>query len=273
MKILYFGGGLGNQIFEYAFYLSVKERFESHKIWGIYDEKRFKEHSGGFEIEKIFDIKLPKTSKIAKIVMFCIMVWNKYIHKTSLYCHNLTKPNYNAIVFNAFKMNKDFYEHRHDWISFKPLVLNDLNKRIVKEMSKTLSVAIHVRRGDFLSDKYAAKHANVASLQYYKDAINYIREKMISPKFYVFSDDISWCKKNLELLDATFVDWNVGNESFIDMYLMTHSKANIIANSTFSYWGAYMNKNNPIVLYPEKWKNSEAEGLDIFLDSWISIQS
>ncbi len=271
MKILYFGGGLGNQIFEYAFYLSVKEKFKSHRIWGIYDDKRFKEHIGGFEIEKIFNVEFPQTSKTARIVMFCIMVWNKFIHKTSLYCHNLTKPNYNAIVFNAFKMNKVFYEHRHDWICFKPLVINDRNKSIVQEMNRTLSVAIHVRRGDFLSSKYAAKHANVATIQYYQAAIEYVRTKFVSPKFFVFSDDIKWCKESLLLPDATFVDWNVGNESYIDMYLMTRSKAIIIANSTFSYWGAYLNNNNPIVIYPEKWKTSEAEYLDIFPETWISM--
>ena len=91
---------------------------------------------------------------------------------------------------------------------------------------------------------------------------------------FVFSDDIPWCKSNLNIHDAVFVDWNTGEDSYIDMYLMKHTKANIIANSTFSYWGAYFNANHPLVIYPKKWKYSESEeALDIFPDNWIGMES
>ena len=74
MKILYFGGGLGNQIFEYAFYLEIKDRFPDEKIRGIYLNSKFKEHEGGFEIERIFDVKFPKTSYYAKFLTFCTFI-------------------------------------------------------------------------------------------------------------------------------------------------------------------------------------------------------
>lgn len=274
MKILYFGGGLGNQIFEYAFYLSVKDRFPNEKIYGVFDQKRFKEHAGGFEIEKIFNVALPKTSFVAKMVMNSIMAWNKFVHKTSMYCHNLTCPNYNAILFNAHKMNKVFYEHKANWISYKPIELNEKNQAIVSDMLSSNSVSLHVRRGDFFSAKYAAKHAGIATEKYYENSIKLIVEKMENPKFFVFSDDIAWCRENLNLSNAVYVDWNTGEYSYIDMYLMKHAKANIIANSTFSYWGAYFNENNPIVLYPIRWKFSESEtALDIFPENWISVES
>lgn len=274
MKILYFGGGLGNQIFEYAFYLSVKDRFPKEKVYGVFDEKRFKEHAGGFEIEKIFNVNLPRTSFVAKSVMKMIMAWNKLIHPTAKYCHNLTSPNYHAVLFNAFKMNKEFYKGRKGWISYKPLCLDGRNKEIIYDMLSSNSVSLHVRRGDFLSSKYAANHVGIATDKYYADAIRYICEKMDNPKFFVFSDDIPWCKSNLNIHDAVFVDWNTGEDSYIDMYLMKHTKANIIANSTFSYWGAYFNANHPLVIYPKKWKYSESEeALDIFPDNWIGMES
>ena len=274
MKILYFGGGLGNQIFEYAFYLSLKDRFPKDKIYGVFDEKRFKEHAGGFEIEKIFNVKLPKTSIMANWIMVMIMAWNKFIRPTSKYCHDLTKPNYDAILFNAFKMNKVFYENRKNWIGYKSLSLNARNKQIIHDMETSNSVSLHVRRGDFFSSKYAAKHVGIATEKYYENAIKYVCDKFPNPKFFVFSDDIPWCKKNLKLPNVVFVDWNTGNESFIDMFLMKHAKTNIIANSTFSYWGAYFNKNTPLVIYPIRWKFSESEhALDIFPNNWIGMES
>lgn len=272
MKILYFGGGLGNQIFEYAFYLTLKDRFPNSKFFGVYDDKRFKEHAGGFEIEHIFEVSFPKTSFFAKVIMFFIMAWNKVIHRTSLYCHNLTEPNYNAILFNANKFNKVFFENRTDWIRFKPICLDEKNKELIKIMNTTNSVSIHVRRGDFLSSKYASTHVGVATEDYYKNAISVIKNKIKAPQFVVFSDDIPWCKENLKIDNAIYCNWNTGNKSYIDMYLMTQSKANIIANSTFSYWGAYLNQNNPIVIYPSKWKCSEAKCLDIFFGNWIGLE-
>lgn len=274
MKILYFGGGLGNQIFEYAFYLSVKDKFPHETVYGVFDKKRFKEHVGGFEIERIFNVDLPKTSFVAKWVMNSIMTWNKFVHRTPKYCHNLTCPNYDAILFNAHKMNKAFYEHKTNWISYKPIKLNEKNQAIIDAMLSCNSVSLHVRRGDFLSSKYAASHAGVATEMYYENSINQITKKMENPTFFVFSDDIEWCRKNLKLPSAIYVDWNVGEDSYIDMFLMKHAKANIIANSTFSYWGAYFNERNPIVMYPLKWKYSESDtALDIFPDNWIGMES
>lgn len=272
MKILYFGGGLGNQIFEYAFYQSLKDRYPNDAIYGVYEKKRFMEHEGGFEIEKIFDVQFPRHTWIASVIMFFIMVWNKFIHSTSLYCHNLTTPNYDSILFNAHKMNKMFYENRTDWIKFKQISLSSKNKEILEMLKRDNYVSIHVRRGDFLSAKYIDKHAGVATLDYYSQAIQLIKNEIINPKFIVFSDDIRWCKENLAIDNAIFCDWNTGRNSYLDMYLMTFTKANIIANSTFSYWGAYLNPNVQMVIYPEKWKYSESQDLlDIFPNNWIGI--
>lgn len=272
MRILYFGGGLGNQIFEYAFYLTIKDKYPKEKIFGVYEKKRFKEHAGGFEIEKIFNVKFPPFSFFGELVMNMIMFWNKFIRPTSLYCHDLTHPNYQAILFNAQKMDLSFYENRENWLTYRSLKLNDKNLKVINKMKETNSVSIHVRRGDFLSSKYAASHAGIATDTYYKNAIKYIEEHINSPTFFVFSDDIDWCRQNLKANNMVFIDWNTGKDSFIDMFLMQHAKANIIANSTFSYWGAYLNKNNPIVIYPEKWKTSEAENLNIFPDKWIPMK-
>lgn len=272
MKILYFGGGLGNQIFEYTFYLTLQDKFPHQRIEGIYYNKKFKEHAGGLEIEKVFNIKLPPTSFKAKVLTFLIYFWKKINRNTKLCSLHNTIVNWNAIVFNAFKSDLSFYEHRKQWLEFKPINLNDKNKEIIHQMQNSNSVCIHIRRGDFLSKQYADTLANIATLKYYQTAINYIKKNVPNPSFFIFSDDIEWCKNNLSLPHATYIDWNTGKSSYIDLYLMTHTKFNIIANSTFSYWGAYLNKNNPLVLYPKKWINASYYP-NIFPHNWIGLNS
>lgn len=139
-------------------------------------------------------------------------------------------------------------------------------------MHSSNSVSIHIRRGDFLSPQYYEKLGDIATKYYYYNAIEYITNKINDPIFFVFSDDIEWVKLNLQIKNAIYITWNTDKNSYKDMYLMTQCKANIIANSTFSYWGAYLNDNNPVVCYPKKWINS-SDVPDIFPYSWVGLDS
>ena len=118
---------------------------------------------------------------------------------------------------------------------------------------------------------------NCATLDYYRNALSYIKSIHSSLRLWIFSNDISWCKENLtEFIDNTtsFVDWNTGKDSYQDMYLMSQCKHNIIANSSFSWWGAYLNKNEKkIVVAPQKWFNRDKpeQYKDIVPESWIQM--
>ena len=102
----------------------------------------------------------------------------------------------------------------------------------------------------------------------------FIKEKVENPVFYVFSDDPDWAKNNLGI-EATFVSHNSGDDSWQDMYLMSKCTHNIIANSSFSFWGAMLNKNeNKIVIAPKKWFNDndiEKSTKDIYPENWIKL--
>jgi hypothetical protein len=100
-----------------------------------------------------------------------------------------------------------------------------------------------------------------------------VQELVTSPKFYIFSNDIEWCRANLQLKNVMFIDWNSDKESYKDMLLMSHCKHNIIANSSFSWWGAYLNMNpNKRVVAPSKWfKNSDINDQDVIPNEWIKI--
>ena len=98
--------------------------------------------------------------------------------------------------------------------------------------------------------------------------------KGINPKtrFICFSDDLEWIRKNLPMEENTiYVDWNTGTDSPLDMYLMSQCDNGIIANSSFSYWGAYLGKKKNSVIYPQKWWNMDGGNPDIFMDEWFGM--
>ena len=114
----------------------------------------------------------------------------------------------------------------------------------------------------------------ICSEKYFDSAIKYINERIPKPIFFVFSDDIEWCRTKLNIANAIYVDWNKDDNSFRDMQLMSMCKHNIICNSTFSWWGAYLN-NNPdkIVIAPNKWMkiNDKLFEGDIVPPTWIKL--
>lgn len=105
------------------------------------------------------------------------------------------------------------------------------NRELAEEMSANMSVSIHVRRGDY-DGLYP-----LLTEEYYDSAMDYFRKKYDDVHFYVLSNDIAWCREHLKAERITYVDWNTGIDSPYDMWLMTQCKHNIIANSTFSWWG------------------------------------
>lgn len=139
------------------------------------------------------------------------------------------------------------------------------NLRLAKEMSETLSVSIHVRRGDYLGEFPVMGEA------YFEPAMAYFTEKYRSVHFYVLSNDIKWCREHLKAERITYVDWNIGKDSPWDMWLMTQCKHNIIANSSFSWWGAWLNQNEgKEVIAPRIWFY-RVNTPDIYCNNWLII--
>ena len=130
--------------------------------------------------------------------------------------------------------------------------IDDFNVKLSRQLSTENSVSLHIRRGDYIN----LPNFNICGESYYKNAISYIEENVRSPKFYIFSDDPEWCETYLKQfnIDYRIIKHNTGTTSFRDMFLMSKCKHNIIANSTFSWWGAWLNNNSEkIVIAPERW--------------------
>lgn len=185
----------------------------------------------------------------------------------------------NSYVRGLFQSEKYFKHIRPtilDTFSFKE-PLDEMNQSYADLIGSSEAVSIHIRRGEFANDQKYSKLIGSCDLAYYKRAIVSVVEQTKQREnihFFVFSDDLPWAEENLSLeFPATFVEGNSGKDSYRDMQLMSLCKHNIIANSTFSWWGAWLN-NNPAktVVAPKKWfAGWEYNTKDLIPESWLKV--
>ncbi|WP_304067731.1 alpha-1,2-fucosyltransferase [Pedobacter glucosidilyticus] len=285
MKIVKFLGGLGNQMFQYAFYKALKHKFNAVKA----DTSGFNNYHlhNGLELEEIFPIKLDIVSaSVAKLYNPDFNEWHnrklrRILGLKGAYYQEQQEFFFDTDIFKDVK--KKYYwgywqnplyfsdvedELRKDFTFRKSL--DTTNEKRLIQMRTHESIAVHIRRGDYIGHELLG---NICNLNYYQQAINYIKEHVQQPIFYFFSDDIEWCKSNFKNIEAVFIDGNTGVNNYIDMQLMSNCKHQIIANSSFSWWSAWLNTNpNKMVIGPKKWihKNDEKE-IGILPSNWIKI--
>lgn len=266
MKIVNFTPGLGNQIFEFIFSEYLRKKYPNHSIYGYYNPKFLNEKHNGLEVHKMFDIQIPPANCLSNAMAFFCRASSRFIP-----CVKATEMRYSesAIYFDGWWQDKKFFLDTVNEINFRIPKLDEINSKLVDLITSENSVSLHVRRGDYLEPRFVKQYGGICTLDYYKKAIEIVNSKISNPHFFVFSNDIQWCIDNLPLKEATFVSNNIGANSWLDMYLMSICKMNILANSSFSYWGAMLNKNRNIVIYPGKWYNDKTP--DIFPNNWIAL--
>ncbi|TKC02910.1 alpha-1,2-fucosyltransferase [Pedobacter frigoris] len=285
MKIVRFLGGLGNQMFQYAFYKALQKRFPNVKadLQGFHD---YGLHNG-FELEDIFDIHVSEAS-LFKSKLYQVQ-HKKWIYRKLRRIMNLKKAyqeesnlfgfdpqvltNPKPAYYWGYWQNIAYFQDiskalKTDFEFKNPL--DDKNQQALNRIQNSNSVSIHIRRGDYLTDPLLG---GLCSLKYYQSAIAYIQSKVDSPRYFIFSNDIAWCQENLKITNCEFISWNNNSSSYIDMQLMSQCKHNIIANSSFSWWGAWLNQNqNNIVICPKKWVNDvNLDTSGLIPQTWLSI--
>lgn len=281
--------GLGNQMSQYAFYLQKKEINKSTALITFCNEHN------GFELNGVFNLNI-RTSFKEKVlyVIFRLLITEKYKlifipikNILALLGCKIIRENYD------YSFKKEFLEkgsginyyfggwHSEKYFEniteklFKSFQFNlpndELNKRYIKSIKQNNSISIHIRRGDFLNKDNINLFGGVCTQLYYQKAIDMIETKFEDAHFFAFSNDMEWVKNNLKFRQATFINNNTGNNSWKDMYLMSICKHNIIANSTFSWWGAWLNKNeNKTVICPHRFLNSDIS-TDVYPDEWTKL--
>jgi len=146
---------------------------------------------------------------------------------------------------------------------------------LAEQIKSSNSVSLHVRRGDYVTFKNNKELFGETDLSYYEKAISYIAEHVENPRFFVFSDDIAWCKENLKMqFPVIYVsDSSAGPKNAFHLELMSLCKHNIIANSSFSWWGAWLNNNSDkIVVVPGGWYTGQNKKVtDITSQAWIKM--
>lgn len=275
MRLIKMTGGLGNQMFIYALYLQMKKRFSSVQI-DLSDMVHYKVHHG-YEMNRIFN--LPKTEfcinqklkKVLEFLFFKTILERKQNGSLKAYTKKYIWP---FIYFKGFYQSEKYFCEIKDEIrqafTFNLNIANAQSLEMMKQIdADDKAVSLHIRRGDYLQPKHWESIGCVCQLPYYQNALSELEKRIPNPSYYVFSDDIDWVKENIPLENATYINWNKGEDSWQDMMLMSHCRNHIICNSTFSWWGAWLNpREDKVVIIPEKWFN-HSEAPYIYPDGWI----
>lgn len=295
MVIAKLAGGLGNQMFQYACAMAFAEFL---KCDCKFDLDWFDHHTlhNGLEIQKVFGLNLIRASALDvrnvlgwKYPFIRVLGSRVLSEKASIITKKLilTENSFTRFLENGSENAGDVYmvgywQSEDYFFNYKNRILSFFqfkNTTIVEKysrqiLSSTHSVSIHIRRGDYITDINSNNILGVCSLGYYRDAMFSI-EKTIDrdPTYFVFSDDLELVKDQFNFTkNVVFVSGNVGASSYLDMYLMSLCEHHIIANSSFSWWGAWLGTSqNKIVYAPTPWFDNGYTIRPICPKNWLLL--
>lgn len=278
MRLIKVTGGLGNQMFIYAFYLRMKKRFPKVRI-DLSDIVHYKVHYG-YEMNRVFN--LPHTEfcinqPLKKVIEFLFFkkVYERKQDPNSLRAFE-KKYLWPLLYFKGFYQSERFFADIKDEVreafTFDKRNANVQSLQMLDKIaSDPNAISLHIRRGDYLLPKHWETTGSVCQLPYYQNAIAEISRRVNQPSYYVFSDDLAWVKENLSLENAVYIDWNRDADSWQDMMLMSQCHHHIICNSTFSWWGAWLNpREDKIVIAPNRWFQ-HCETPAIYPAGWLKV--
>lgn len=272
-------GGQGNQMFQYAMGRAVCVETGEPLLLDI---SFFNKNERNFELDKYrisYDGLITENRAFLDIALRMrgfvrpIRYLDPFLH---LYCERASFDYENIkqcivrnrkYIFWGYWQNTKYFAHIRDILlkdfTYK-LSLNQVQCNIMEDMKKQNSVAMHIRRTDYLVPG-SYEHFAHPTRVYYDNALNYIQRQVGTVNTYIFSDDIEWCRKEFaDYTDTVFVDQSISTNQQVDMELMRHCKYFVIANSTFSWWGAYLAEYvDKIVLAPYDWYRDPNSNLNV----------
>lgn len=277
MIIVNIAGGLGNQMFQFAFGKAISIDMKQDVYYCIdalssYDSVR------EFELESAFNLILPRAHH--KDLAHVLSSWrslpsmrrilaglnNPFLRGPNFITENtfdsssrLSLLKINQAYFHGYWQSEDFFKSQENIVrelfKFKRGGSSE-NQKIIERIRLRPSIAMHVRRGDYVTNSKANAMHGVLDTKYYFSAIASMRKRVPNSRLFIFTDDFNWVQKEVlpKVENAECVSINTGRESFRDMQLMAICDHNIVSNSTFSWWSAWLNPNpQKIVIAPQKW--------------------
>ncbi|HVF82258.1 MAG TPA: alpha-1,2-fucosyltransferase, partial [Flavisolibacter sp.] len=277
-------GGLGNQMFQYAAAKALANKNDTEVKVDISAFTNYQLRS--YDLDKLnvpLSVASPKeienlkaTNSLQRIVQRIIPYSARKFYKEPYFHHdkNFERLGKDVYVQGYFQSQKYFISSEDE--IRKQFTLKAAVSKEIKEYGAALqshhSVAIHIRNGDYKSAEMLNVHG-ILPLSYYEQAIRFIRGKLPKAKFYVFSDDANVAQGNFLFNSFEIVSGNVSQNHFEDLFLMSSCRHNIIANSSFSWWAAWLNDNpDKVVIGPKKWFNhGPKDTQDILPEGWIKL--
>ena len=277
LVVIQLSGGMGNQMFQYALYLQLKALGKNVKIdditgyegrsarpirLSVFDAKY--ETPTEVEMKCLTDSYLDLASKVRRKLTGRKTA--AYMEKSQLFDPKVLELNRAYLIgwWQSEKYFADVKDKVREAFTFKNLDLSETMEAYVEAMESRNSVSVHIRRGDYL--QVDEVYGGICTEEYYEKAMQKMREEMPDCHFFIFTNDVPWVKEHMQGEDITVVEGNDEDAGYIDMYLMTCCKHYILANSSFSWWGCYLNPSKgKKVIAPKTWANGR-DCRDVYTD-------
>lgn len=284
MIIIQLSGGLGNQMFQYALYQQLKKNGRQVKIDTVTEYQgencrniQLPFFNTEYEIATKKEINTMTDSFLSPIHRIRRKLFGRKRNAYHEEGHLLNKEifHFDTMYLEGCWQSEKYFTGVKDkllsTLTLKEEYRTESEKSYLERITQTESVSIHIRRGDYLNKEVKDLYGNICTEDYYRQAVNLIKEKRPQAEFFVFTNDVDWAKEYFKDKNMTVVDCSREENGYLDMDLMSQCKHNIIANSSFSWWASYLNTNSDkIVIAPKIWLNGR-DCKDIYRDDMLVI--
>ena len=300
--VLRLEGGLGNQLFQYAFARVIQEKYGGQIVFDLHtynkdnqrklsldnfylnNQVRIKNESS-LNIflylllkihSKIFSLILKKSISHKKNRVKILAFFGIFKQEDAVYFNYLYPSLFPVKYISGNWMSEKFFFHIRSILKEELKIKtesSEYSKKIILQLRNENSVCVHIRRGDYTNSTWSSKLL-VCDFNYYEKSLNFLNISLETPVFYIFSnnsEDIQWIKENYKFsLPVSYID--LKNQDFEELRLMMNCKHFILSNSSFSWWASYLSENkNKQIVAPSKWNTGIWDMRDIYLTSWHII--
>jgi len=294
MKIVKFKGGLGNQLFQYAFLRALELKYNTMDVRGDFSYYTDLKNDSILipRIEKL-NIKVDKADShdLYEICFLkhqgnpfsipykCVLIIEGLLNRKYYFERDRRHRDITTLLkydyFDGYWQSWRYFNGIEDILKKEFTLKERYSKKteeIINKIKRGNAVFIGIRRGDYLATSKDRKHHGIFGAEYYEQAINYIKEHVDNPVFYIFSNDIQWVKQNMVFeCNAVFREEEEQTSDTEELFTMASCKHAIISNSTFNWWGAWLiNNKDKIVVAPKNWF-ADSKPIDIVPDSWVRM--
>jgi len=290
MIVVRLDGGLGNQMFQFAaaYALSLRLGVECKADLSAFERniRRYELDCFAGAPDVANDRELPYRTRLQRRGMpaFLAAKVDTVLGKMAIFQersafvfdHRFFDLRDNSYIIGYFQTERYFSSiaaEIHKVFRFRRSS-DEVNKALLDQIISTRAVSVHVRRGDYVSDPRTNQFHGTCPVEYYHTAFKWIADRVQDVRFYIFSDDPSWAEENIKPpAHSYYLSHNTGGAAYEDMRLMSNCKHHIIANSSFSWWAAWLNPSpDKIVIAPKRWLADPTVPVDDLLPAnWISI--